>query len=116
MLQWGVAVGLGLGLLVAAGDPLLALVFTRDAAVRDQLRPVLLAVALMQPLGGAVFVLDGILIGAGDVRYLALAMAGATLCFPVVRHGPPLWWKCMAGDRRAGYIGFDDGRRTGARD
>ncbi len=35
----------------------------------------------MQPLGGAVFVLDGILIGAGDVRYLALAMAGATLCF-----------------------------------
>lgn len=81
MLQWGVAVGLGLGLLVAAGDPVLALVFTRDAAVRDQLRPVLLAVALMQPLGGAVFVLDGILIGAGDVRYLALAMAGATLCF-----------------------------------
>jgi Na+-driven multidrug efflux pump len=42
---------------------------------------VLVAVALMQPLGGAVFVLDGILIGAGDVRYLALAMAGATLCF-----------------------------------
>jgi len=81
MLQWGVMVGLGLGLLVAAGDPLLALVFTRDAAVRDQLRPVLLAVALMQPLGGAVFVLDGILIGAGDVRYLALAMTAATLCF-----------------------------------
>jgi Na+-driven multidrug efflux pump len=62
-------------------DPVLALVFTRDAAVRHELRPVLLAVALMQPLGGAVFVLDGILIGAGDVRYLALAMAGATLCF-----------------------------------
>ena len=100
-----------------AADPLLALVFTRDAAVRDELRPVLVAVALMQPLGGAVFVLDGILIGAGDVRYLALAMAGATLCFvpcalavlasgrrtdraveravrlhvrPAVRHGPPL--------------------------
>ena len=70
-----------LGLLVAAGDPLLALVFTRDSAVRSELRPVLVMVALMQPLGGAVFVLDGILIGAGDVRYLALAMAGATLCF-----------------------------------
>jgi Na+-driven multidrug efflux pump len=38
-------------------------------------------VALMQPLGAEVFVLDGILIGAGDVRYLALAMAVATLCF-----------------------------------
>lgn len=81
MLQWGVAVGLVLGLLVLALDPLLALVFTRDPAVRDQLRPVLVTVALMQPLGGAVFVLDGILIGAGDVRYLALAMAGATVCF-----------------------------------
>ena len=81
MLQWGVVVGAILGLLVLAGDPLLALAFTRDAAVRSELRPVLVAVALMQPLGGAVFVLDGILIGAGDVRYLALAMAGATLCF-----------------------------------
>ena len=74
-------VGVVLGLLVLALDPLLALVFTRDAAVRDELRPVLVAVAIMQPLGGVVFVLDGILIGAGDVRYLALAMAVATLCF-----------------------------------
>jgi putative MATE family efflux protein len=81
MIQWGVGVGLVLGVLVLALDPLLALVFTRDPAVRNELRPVLVAVALMQPLGGAVFVLDGILIGAGDVRYLALAMAGATLCF-----------------------------------
>ena len=66
-------------------DPLLAIAFTRDAAVRDELRPVLVAVALMQPLGGAVFVLDGILIGAGDVRYLALAMAGATAVLRSVR-------------------------------
>ncbi len=81
MLQWGVTVGVVLGLLVVALDPLLAVVFTRDAAVRGELRPLLIAVALMQPLGGAVFVLDGILIGAGDVRYLALAMAGATFCY-----------------------------------
>ena len=81
MLQWGFTAGLVLGAVVLVADPLLAVVFTRDAAVRDELRPVLVAVALMQPLGGLVFVLDGILIGAGDVRYLALAMAGATLCF-----------------------------------
>jgi Na+-driven multidrug efflux pump len=74
-------VGVVLGLLVLALDPLLALVFTRDTAVRNELRPVLVAVALMQPVGGLVFVLDGILIGAGDVRYLALAMTMATLCF-----------------------------------
>lgn len=81
MLQWGVAVGVVLGVIVLIADPLLAIVFTRDTSVRNELRPVLVAVALMQPLGGAVFVLDGILIGAGDVRYLALAMAFATLCF-----------------------------------
>jgi len=81
MLQWGFTAGFVLGAVVLLTDPLLAVVFTRDAAVRDELRPVLVAVALMQPLGGLVFVLDGILIGAGDVRYLALAMAGATLCF-----------------------------------
>ncbi len=81
MLEWGLTVGVVLGLLVLALDPVLALVFTRDAAVRHELRPVLVAVALMQPVGGIVFVLDGILIGAGDVRYLAFAMAVATLCF-----------------------------------
>jgi putative MATE family efflux protein len=81
MLEWGLLAGVVLGGLVAVFDPLLALAFTRDTSVRDQLRPVLIAVALMQPLGGLVFVLDGILIGAGDVRYLAIAMAGATLCF-----------------------------------
>jgi Na+-driven multidrug efflux pump len=46
----------------------------------------------MQPLAAAVFVLDGILIGAGDVRYLALAMIGATACFL------PLAWAVLAAD------------------
>jgi Na+-driven multidrug efflux pump len=45
--------------------------FTDDAHVRDLLVPVLLVVALGQPVCGVVFVLDGVLIGAGDGRYLA---------------------------------------------
>jgi putative MATE family efflux protein len=81
MLQWGVASGAVLGTLVLVTTPLIALGFTHDHAVRHLLIPVLIAVAIMQPLGGAVFVLDGILIGAGDVRYLALAMAAATACY-----------------------------------
>jgi Na+-driven multidrug efflux pump len=40
--------------------------------VREALVPVLLVMALGVPLGGFVFVLDGVLIGAGDARYLAL--------------------------------------------
>ena len=35
----------------------------------------------MQPVNGAVFALDGILIGAGDQRYLAWAMVGAAALF-----------------------------------
>jgi putative MATE family efflux protein len=81
MLQWGLVVGIGLGVLVVLFEPLVAVAFTHDGSVRDELGPVLIAVALMQPLGAIVFVLDGILIGAGDARYLALAMAAATACY-----------------------------------
>ena len=42
-----------------------------DPAVRDLLVPVLLVAAVFQPVAGVVFVLDGVLIGAGDGRYLA---------------------------------------------
>lgn len=81
MVEWGFGVGTVLALLVVAATPVVGAVFTHDPAVRHELTPVLLAVALMQPLGAIVFVLDGILIGAGDVRYLALAMTVATACF-----------------------------------
>ena len=37
--------------------------------------------ALMQPLGGAVFALDGILIGAGDTAYLMWSMLAASAVF-----------------------------------
>ena len=47
--------------------------FTTDSAVRSALGPVLLIAALFQPVAGVVFVLDGVLIGAGDARYLAVA-------------------------------------------
>ncbi|HEX2577039.1 MAG TPA: hypothetical protein VHK88_11870, partial [Aquihabitans sp.] len=39
----------------------------------------LLWVAVLQPLGAVAFVLDGVLIGAGDQRFLARAMALAAL-------------------------------------
>jgi Na+-driven multidrug efflux pump len=51
--------------------PLLGPLFTGDPEVRDLLGPVLLVAALFQPVAGVVFVLDGVLIGAGDGRYLA---------------------------------------------
>jgi Na+-driven multidrug efflux pump len=69
------------GLVIIAAEPLFAVAFTNDDAVRDLLFGVLLSVGIMQPLAGAVFVLDGILIGAGDSRYLAIAMTLAMLSF-----------------------------------
>ena len=57
------------------------MIFTNDAAVVQQLRTTLLMVAFMQPFGAVVFVLDGILIGAGDSAYLAKAMAAASIAF-----------------------------------
>ncbi len=45
-------------------------IFTPDEAVLDQARAVWWWLALMQPLAGVVFALDGVLMGAGDVGFL----------------------------------------------
>jgi putative MATE family efflux protein len=85
MTGWGWAVGVVTGVSVAAVAPVLPALFTGDDAVRDLLVPVLLVVALGQPLCGVVFVLDGVLIGAGDGAYLAWAGLAVLLVFsPVV--------------------------------
>jgi Na+-driven multidrug efflux pump len=47
--------------------------FTTDPEVRRTLTAVLLVAAIWQPVNGVVFVLDGVLIGAGDGPYLAVA-------------------------------------------
>jgi len=81
MVQWGVLAGAGLAVLVAVAAPIYPLLFTSDPVVRDLLTAALLLVALMQPVAGWVFVLDGVLIGAGDGRYLALASVVSVALF-----------------------------------
>ncbi|WP_237111672.1 MATE family efflux transporter [Nocardioides sp. WS12] len=73
MVGWGVVSGVVTGVLLAASSPWLGALFTPDQGVRDALVPVLLVAAAAQPIAGVVFVLDGVLIGAGDGRYLAVA-------------------------------------------
>jgi Na+-driven multidrug efflux pump len=73
MIQWGLASGVVTGAGLALVAPLLGPLFTGDAAVHDRLWPVLLVAAAFQPVAGLVFVLDGVLIGAGDGKYLAWA-------------------------------------------
>lgn len=74
MVQWGIAVGMLLGLAVVAARPAFLPLFTSDSVVKDAALPALLVVALAQPICGIVFVLDGVLMGAGDGPYLAWAM------------------------------------------
>jgi putative MATE family efflux protein len=77
MVLWGVAAGVVFGLAVLVVRPWLPGLFTADQTVRELAASALLVVALMQPLAGLVFVLDGVLIGAGDMRYLAYAGVAA---------------------------------------
>lgn len=81
MVQWGVWSGIALGLLVVAARPVLPGLFDADPQVTGLLLGLLWPVALFQPVCGVVFVLDGVLIGAGDQRYLAWASVWTTVAY-----------------------------------
>lgn len=74
MVQWGIASGVVLGLLVSAARPIFLPLFTSDSIVQHTALSALVLVAVSQPISGVVFVLDGVLMGAGDGPYLAWAM------------------------------------------
>ena len=100
MVEWSFGMGVALGIVIFATRGVLPGLFTDDPEVQEHLSDVLIVVALMQPWAGWVFALDGVLIGAGDVRYVALAqlltivvflpLAATVLIFDLGLQG--LWW------------------------
>ena len=103
MTRWGLGGGAVLGALLLAVHTLLPPLFTPDPRVADALAAALLVVALCQPISGIAFVLDGVLIGAGDARWLAgaqcvLLAAYAPLAIALHRLAEPL---AGAGDAAA---------------
>jgi putative MATE family efflux protein len=74
MIWLSVALGAVFALVMLALAGVLPYVFTGDDAVLHQVALLWPLFALMQPLNGAVFALDGILIGAGDGPFLAGSM------------------------------------------
>ena len=82
MLAWGAGTGVLIGTVMAVGAAWLPHAFTSDADVITAATPTLLVAASAQPLAGVVFLLDGVLMGAGDGRYLA--QAGLVTLVPYV--------------------------------
>ncbi|MCY3576076.1 MAG: MATE family efflux transporter [bacterium] len=81
MIEWGLASGLAATAVLLITRPWLPLVFSSDEAVLSLVGFLMLHLAFIQPVNGVVFALDGVLIGAGDMRFLAVAMAGAAAVF-----------------------------------
>lgn len=84
MVQWGIASGVALGVLVVLARPLFIPLFSSDSVVQDAALPALVVVAISQPICGIVYVLDGVLMGAGDGPYLAWAMLATLAVFAPV--------------------------------
>src|SRR5690606_16038479 len=97
---WGVWFGVVVGAVIAALSGVLGIVFTGDAAIAALVQPALLVLAVAQPVAGVVFVLDGVLMGANDARYLAVA--GLLNLLPFL---PALWIISATGvDGTAGLL------------
>lgn len=70
---WGMWFGVMVGGIIAALSGVIGLAFTGSHALAALIQPALLVLAAAQPIAGVVFVWDGVLMGAGDMRYLAIA-------------------------------------------
>ena len=97
MNQWGVWGGVALGLAVLVARPFYASVFGLDAEVAAAVSAALVVVALHQPIAGPVFALDGVLIGAGDGRWLAGAQLVMLAAYAPAALAVPLVWSGTAG-------------------
>jgi putative MATE family efflux protein len=98
LVQVGLGAGVVIGMLLAASAWSLGPVFTSDTGVQNLLTTTVLVMAIGVPLAGYAFVLDGVLIGAGDARYLALASL-----ISLVVYLPLLWLALVA---NTGLVGL----------
>jgi MATE family, multidrug efflux pump len=84
IIGWSVVAGAAFGVGLLAFADLIPRAFTGDDAVIERAHEIWWIFVLMMPANGAVFALDGILIGAGDTRFLMWGMlAAAAVYVPV---------------------------------
>ena len=89
MIEWSVVSGLVLAGLVVALRTVVPELFSDDPAVIALAAFMLWHIAALQPAAAVVFALDGILIGAGDYRFLAGRWWSPSP--PSVRRRSPSW-------------------------
>lgn len=102
---WGVGFGCVVGALLLALAWVLGGAFTTDPGVLASLPTALVLLALAQPIAGFVFVLDGVLIGAGDVRYLAWTGLVNLAAFVPLALGV-VWWADASGPTGAAALAW----------
>lgn len=92
-LQWGVGAGALLGLVLGGLAWLYVPLFTSSSEVQHAATAALVVAGLTMPMAGWTFVLDGVLIGAGDGRFLAWAGLGTLVVYVpfalAVQHASP---------------------------
>ncbi|MFM7599091.1 MAG: MATE family efflux transporter, partial [Actinomycetota bacterium] len=81
LVWWSLWLGIVLGVGIVGMRLFFPDWFSDDPAVIALISSALLVVALIQPLAGVVFALDGVLIGAGDTRWLAWAQIAVLVAF-----------------------------------
>jgi putative MATE family efflux protein len=66
----GLLLGLAFAAVLGLGQDLVPAIFTSDPAVRHQAGQLWPMLVLMMPVNGVLFALDGVLLGAGDLRFM----------------------------------------------
>ncbi len=104
LLQLGVGSGFVLAGIFTVSYPVLPKLFTDDAQVTESIKSILPIALAMLPVNGAVYVLDGILVGSRDFKWMAMAMSLAAGCVVVflaavepLDLGLPGVWYALAG-------------------
>lgn len=88
---WGLGAAAIIGTVVAAASPSIPWLFGTDAEMHMVAGRALLVAGLLMPISGVVFILDGVLIGAGEGKYLAkLGVVTLALYLPAL--GCLMWW------------------------
>lgn len=104
-LHWGVGIGGVLAVVYCLTLAEIAGLFTAHGEVITAVASLTLVVGLVQPLNAAVFIFDGIFIGANDVAYLFGAMAVAAFGVYLPAAGALVFW--LDGGLVGAWLAYD---------